>query len=179
MIYLIRHGQAAASWGDHPDPGLSDLGRTQAEAVAETLMREPIEHAFSSPMARCQETASFYGKASGFPITVEPKVTEIPTPAEVTDRVPWLRDLMSGEWSAAPAIVTKWRDDLLGKLAELPDHSVVFTHFVAINAVVGALEQLADVTVFRPNYCSVTQIERVGGVLRVAARGESLDTKVL
>ena len=179
MIYLIRHGQAAASWGDHPDPGLSDLGRTQAENVAATLISEPIEQAFTSPMARCQETASFYGKASGRELVIEPKVTEIPTPADITDRVPWLRGLMSGEWSDAPDLVTQWRDSLFSTLAQMPDHSVVFTHFVAINAVVGALEGRSDVTVFRPNYCSITKIERTGETLTVAARGESLETKVL
>jgi len=29
-IILIRHGEASASWGDDPDPGLSQLGENQA-----------------------------------------------------------------------------------------------------------------------------------------------------
>lgn len=36
-IYLIRHGQAAAGFDGHRDPGLSDLGRKQAIAVADDL----------------------------------------------------------------------------------------------------------------------------------------------
>ena len=179
MIYLIRHGQAAASWGAHPDPGLSDLGRMQAETVANSLSELGLAQAFTSPMTRCQETGSFFAGASGLDLQVEPHVTEIPTPAEVEDRVVWLRSLMSGDWSEAPGVVADWKANLLGTLYALPDQSVVFTHFVAINAVVGALEGTDQVTVFRPNYCSMTKIERTPDGLRLIARGESLETKVL
>jgi len=33
-IYLVRHGEAAASWGESSDPGLSELGWQQAEDAA-------------------------------------------------------------------------------------------------------------------------------------------------
>ena len=91
MIYLVRHGQAAASWGEHPDPGLSDLGRTQAKHAAEILNDKAIEHVYTRPMARCQETAAAFVLASNLQAVIEPRVTEIPTPSDVTDRVPWLR----------------------------------------------------------------------------------------
>ena len=148
MIYLIRHGEAAASWGSHPDPGLSENGRAQAETVAKALASETITNAITSPMARCQETGSFFANASGLELTIEPAVTEIPTPADVTDRVPWLRGLMSGQWADAPGLVRDWRQGLLDTLSALPDETVVFSHFVAINAVVGHLENPATVTGF-------------------------------
>lgn len=179
MIYLVRHGQAAASWGEHPDPGLSDLGRSQAKTAAESLSDKAIEHVFTSPMARCQETASAFSRTTNREAIIEPGVTEIPTPSDVTDRVSWLRSLMGGEWAAAPQIVTGWRQNLLQTINQLPDQSVVFTHFVAINAIVGALEHTDTVTVFRPNYCSITRVERRDGELSLVARGESLETKVL
>lgn len=179
MIYLVRHGEAAASWGSHPDPGLSDTGGAQAEAVAKVLMSEEIAQAITSPMARCQETASYFAKASGLDLRVEPSVTEIPTPAEITDRVPWLRALMSGQWSNAPDLVQNWRHKLVDTLTALPDNTVVFTHFVAVNAVVGSVEGTDNVTVFRPNYCSVTKLDNTTGALRLIEYGQSLDTKVL
>ena len=179
MIYLVRHGEAAASWGSHPDPGLSDTGRDQADTVAKTLMSERIAHAITSPMARCQETASFLAKSSGLALQVEPAVTEIPTPSEVTDRVPWLRTLMSGQWNEAPDLVQDWRRNLIDTLTSLPNETVVFTHFVAVNAVVGSIEGTDNVTVFRPNYCSVTKLDNTSGVLRLIERGQSLETKVL
>ena len=33
-LYLVRHGEAAAAWGDHDDPGLSPLGQAQATDAA-------------------------------------------------------------------------------------------------------------------------------------------------
>lgn len=179
MIYLVRHGEAAASWGSHPDPGLSETGKTQAEVVARGLMREPITQAITSPMARCQETASYFAKASNLPLTVQPAVTEIPTPSDVTERVPWLRGLMSGKWNDAPDLVKTWRNGLIDTLAALPDKTVVFTHFVAVNAIVGSVEGTDTVTVFRPNYCSVTKLDNTSGTLRLVERGQSLETKVL
>ena len=86
---------------------------------------------------------------------------------------------MSGDWQTAPSIVENWRSNLLETLNALPAQSVVFTHFVAINAIVGALEATDQVTVFRPNYCSITKIEKTPTGLRLVERGESLETKVL
>lgn len=179
MIYLIRHGEAASSWGEHPDPGLSDAGRTQSEVVAATLSDLQVERIYSSPMARCQETAMAFSNASGLPLITESNVTEIPTPSDVVDRVPWLRELMSGEWTHAPQLVQTWHHHLIHTISNLPPNTAVFTHFVAINAIVGHLEASNSVTVFRPNYCSVTKLESGDGEIKLVARGESLETKVL
>lgn len=179
MIYFVRHGEAAASWGEHPDPGLSDKGWIQAEAVAKRLIAMDISAALTSPMTRCQETASAYADVSGKVLTIEPYVTEIPTPDDVEDRRTWLRNLMAGDWETVPDLVQSWRRDLLKTVAELPDNTVVFSHFIAINAIVGHLTGASAVTVFRPNYCSITVLERNGTDLALVEQGDSLDTRVL
>ena len=179
MIYLVRHGEAAAGWGSHPNPGLSDTGQSQANAVAETLVSLDLRHAFTSPMHRCQETGAPFADRSGLALSITPEVTEIPTPNDIEDRVTWLRALMSGEWAAAPDMVQDWRTRLIDCVQNLPANSVVFTHFVAINAIVGHLEGTDAVTVFRPNYCSLTKIDNQSGALSLIARGKSLETKVL
>lgn len=179
MIYLIRHGEAASSWGEHPDPGLSDLGREQAATAADTLGQLGIDRAISSPMARCQETAQAFADLSGLDLKIAPNVTEIPTPSDITDRVPWLRNLMSGAWSDAPQLVQTWRHHLIRTVSQLPPNTAVFTHFVAINAIIGHLEETDAVTVFRPNHCSLTKLEPGTAGLKLIERGESLETKVL
>lgn len=179
MILLIRHGEAAAGWGDHPDPGLSDLGRAQAEAVSAILKELGAGHAVTSPMQRCRETAQPFEALSGLNAQVTPEVSEIATPAGVTDRVSWLRSLMTGSWSDAGPDLTRWRLDMSRIVSDLPDGTAVFTHFVAINALVGALEGDDRVTIFRPGHCSVTRLERRGGVLRVAEYGSESATRVL
>ncbi|MXY55949.1 MAG: histidine phosphatase family protein [Gammaproteobacteria bacterium] len=84
-ILLVRHGQAAAGFGSHRDPGLDDVGRAQAEAVAEELaarFEEPVP-IYSSPLKRAQETAAPLARRWGSEVILEPRVAEIPSPTEV------------------------------------------------------------------------------------------------
>ena len=179
MIFLIRHGEAAASWGDHPDPGLSDLGRAQAQAASEALVRLGAAGAVTSPMQRCRETAAPFEMRAGLSARVMPEVSEIATPESVPDRVSWLRELMTGTWDKGGEDLVRWRQEMTKSVHALPDGVAVFTHFVAINALVGALEGDDRVTLFRPGHCSITRLERRGGVLRVAEYGSESATRVL
>ncbi len=179
MIIFVRHGEAAAGWGSHPDPGLSETGRSQAEAVAETLMQHKPKRILSSPMQRCQDTAAPLARSLNLETVLEPDVSEIPTPAGIADRVSWLRGLMSGDWADAPDIVLDWRHRLLQRLTQLQDDTVVFSHFVAINAIVGAVEGRVDVTVFRPDHCSMTLLRPGPGQPELVARGNEAGTRIL
>ncbi len=179
MIYLVRHGEAAESWGAHPDPGLSETGRTQADTAAEALNVFEVKHAISSPMQRCQETSAPFISKSGLILTINPAVTEIPTPPEITDRVSWLRDLMLGSWETVPDSVQNWRNTLIQTVSNLPDETVVFSHFIAINAIVGQFENRSNVTVFRPDHCSITRLEITPSGLALVARGQEAGTKIL
>jgi probable phosphoglycerate mutase len=40
--FLVRHGEAAAHWGEEEDPGLSALGRQQAERAAGELLAQGV-----------------------------------------------------------------------------------------------------------------------------------------
>lgn len=56
QIWIVRHGEAAASWEKDPDPGLSNLGQLQAEETATALTNiVPLgAHLISSPLRRAQ-----------------------------------------------------------------------------------------------------------------------------
>jgi len=60
QIWIVRHGEAAASWEKDPDPCLSALGQSQAEETANALMGlVPMgAQLISSPLRRAQETAA-------------------------------------------------------------------------------------------------------------------------
>ena len=180
MITLVRHGEAAAKWGEHPDPGLSELGHNQAMTVAEQLSAHPISQIMTSPMQRCQETAQPLSERLSIAAVISREVSEIPTPPDLgLDRVDWLKGLMGGQWTEAPDLIQDWRAALIDKVQSLPNDTVVFTHFVAINAVVSALEGLAETTVFRPTYCSQTVLVRKGETLTVQQRGTEAVTRIL
>lgn len=179
MIYFVRHGEAEAGWGTAPDPGLSALGLKQAEAVAAELEKHSVSQILASPMRRCQETSRPYANLSGLPVATDPAVSEIPTPEGLSDRVEWLRGFMAGTWDAAPSAVADWRSDLISRLASIEDETVVFSHFIAINTIVGHLEGSDLVTSFRPGHCSVTILKRDGDTLSVERRGSEAATRVL
>ena len=179
MIYLIRHGEAAAGWGYHPDPGLSALGAKQAQAVAAQLNAATITNIISSPMQRCRETAAPLSDLLSLTPAIAPQVSEIGTPPDIGDRVTWLRGLMAGTWTEAGAPFVDWRARMGAFVDALPARTAVFSHFVAINALCGLLEQDDRVTVFRPGHCSVTRLERRDGRLRVAEYGSEAATRVL
>ncbi len=179
MIYLVRHGEAAAGWGQHPDPGLSEKGQAQAAGVADILQNKGIDHGLTSPMQRCQDTAAPFAATASFQLNIEPRVTEIPTPTGIEDRIDWLRNLMSGNWADTEELIKNWRRTLIETLSALPENTVVFSHFIAINAIVGHLEGSDAVTVFRPDHCSITQIQPSKSGLKLFARGKEAGTKVL
>ena len=177
MIYLVRHGEAAASWGAHPDPGLSEKGQAQAEAVADTLMDLGAKALISSPMQRCRETAAPFARKLGQGVAIEPAVSEIITPEGIDDRVTWLRELMAGDW---PETMSPWRENALDMIEGLHDGTVVFSHFVAINAIVGLVQKTPRVLVFKPDHCSVTKLERdADGTLKIARLGGDATTQIL
>ncbi|WP_353256429.1 histidine phosphatase family protein [Hyphomonas sp.] len=179
MIWLIRHGEAAAGWGDHPDPGLSAVGAKQAEAVAEILKGAGVQRVVSSPMQRCRETSAPLAAKLGLTPVIAPQVSEIATPPGTADRVDWLRTVMAGTWTSAGPDYSQWRSRMSTFAHDLPDGAAVFSHFVAINALCGSLEQDDRVTMFRPGHCSITRLERRHGQLRVAEYGSEAATRVL
>ena len=86
---------------------------------------------------------------------------------------------MAGTWTEAGAPFVDWRARMGAFVDALPARTAVFSHFVAINALCGLLEQDDRVTVFRPGHCSVTRLERRDGRLRVAEYGSEAATRVL
>ena len=58
-LYLVRHGAAASS--EAADPGLSEHGRRQAEAVAARLESFSVDALVHSPKRRARETAEIIG----------------------------------------------------------------------------------------------------------------------
>ena len=100
-MILLRHGQSAfnaaftANRVDPglPDPGLTELGRAQAQAAAEALKGARLARIIVSPYTRALETAAIVAAALDLPVVVNPLVRErcafscdIGTPASVLAR---------------------------------------------------------------------------------------------
>jgi len=178
-IYLVRHGKAAAGFGAHPDPGLDDTGRAQAQATAQQLAGLPKMPLYSSPLARAQETAQPLCNLWECDYQIEPRVAEIPSPTEdLAERSAWLSAAMAGGWDELDQTLIQWCQDLADCLLEFDRDVVMFSHFVAINAAVGVAMADQRMVVFRPDNASVTTLTNDSCTLKVKELGGEAVTKV-
>lgn len=182
-VLLVRHGRATAGWDVDPDPGLDDLGREQAEAMATSVAALGPLRLISSPLRRCRETASALERAWGIDAVIESRVAEIPSPEGIAmaDRVEWLRDAMRGDWTLMGARYTDYRDAAVQAIRELAladGDTVVCSHFVAINAIIGGVTADDRVLIRSLDNCSITVVEAVGGVLRLVEGGREAETLI-
>ena len=186
-LYMIRHGRPAAVWGqDDEDPGLDEAGRAQAEAARDWLLALPPSErprrVVSSPLRRCRETAEPTAVALGVVAEIDPSVGEIPTPRALSlaERGPWLRQAFQGAWHEIGGDLDydQWRQAVATSLLGRAD-TAVFSHYVAINAVVSQLTGDPKVLSFRPDHTSITVLETDGERLRLIAKGHEAATSVL
>lgn len=185
-LYMIRHGEAASGWDADTDPGLSDKGRVQAEAVARDIearvgRKLPL---ISSPLRRCRETSDPLAAMWSATPRIETRVGEIPSPIEdLKARGKWLRTFMSGTWAEGLKTqghldLNAWRQGVAEALIALSEDTVIFSHFVAINAATSAATNDDRVLSFWPDNCSVTVFETDGKTLKLLESGLEAVTKV-
>ena len=179
-LYLIRHGQASAGFDQASDPGLDAVGLAQAEAIANEL--EPLGPLpiVTSPLQRTRQTAAAFEKRWKVQARIEPAVAEIPSPTQdLQARADWLRQAMRGRWSALAPRYQEWRDQVVAALVALKATTVVTSHFIAINAAVGAATQDDRMICFEPDNCSCTRLEVRAGQLHLIELGRQRETRIL
>lgn len=166
-LTLVRHGEAAAGWGDADDPGLSELGRAQAVALADALAPAGPLPILVSPLRRTLETARPLADRWGVDPVVEASVGEIRTPEGITDRSTWLAGVLAGRWAEQDPQLRAWADELVAVLREQRADAVVVTHFVAINVALGRATGDDRVVNVRVGNASRTVFDNAGGELRL------------
>ena len=96
-IFLIRHGEAAQSWDQSADPGLSELGKEQALECFNTLYKNEDLNRFnlvSSPLKRAQETSLHFKKNLDKQLSLNEAFREIPSPGiSLLERKNWLQEV--------------------------------------------------------------------------------------
>lgn len=102
-FYLVRHGESEANaahrFAGRTDSPLTERGRKQAEAVAETLASVHFDRIMSSPLSRCRDTALVIARRHQLPVDLEPGLMEI----DVGDKAGALFDEVRG--------LPEWNDD--------------------------------------------------------------------
>jgi len=72
-IYLVQHGDKERAPGD---PGLTELGRHQAQVTARWLQGMGLNEVHSSPLRRARETAEAIARAAGLAVKVDSRLRE-------------------------------------------------------------------------------------------------------
>ncbi|MBU1194513.1 MAG: histidine phosphatase family protein [Proteobacteria bacterium] len=176
-IYLVRHGQASAGWGADIDPGLSALGRQQAQEAAKILALAGPVQILSSPMARALETARPLCELWQTEPVVELRVAEIPSPTEdLGQRTEWLHKIMQDKWPNLGSDLQRWRRRIIDTVEELTEDTVIFSHFIAINVLVGAATDNDLLVNFFPDNASITIFEVYHNHIHLVERGKEAGT---
>jgi broad specificity phosphatase PhoE len=134
----------------------------------------------SSPLRRCRETAAPLAARWGVDVRVEPMVAEIPSPEGVPmgERVNWLRQAMAGRWADLGPRYVDFRDGVAAFLSGCRVPTVVVSHFVAINAAIGAATDDDRVLIRMLDNCSITVVDVVDGRLILVEGGHEADTLI-
>jgi probable phosphoglycerate mutase len=183
-LILVRHGHQQPPGNGAPlpsewvDPPLSDIGRRQAEAVADALARERVDVVYCSSLRRARDTGEAIASRHGLEPTVLPELREVeifrdlPPETRVQDLLSELvrrgmveRFVRERSWDAYPFSESSasFRSRILtvmeGVLAMSEGlHVVVACHGGVINAYLGYLLGVTEDMFFRPAHGSVHRL---------------------
>ena len=188
-VYLIRHGEAIDGWTSL-DPGLSKIGKKQAEEL-KLILKEKLTNdtnIISSPLLRCEETANISVKDSKKKIIINGVFRELPSPIEDLDkRVKWLKRVLPLYWEDLDQDIESklsginyhlWRERIISKILSFKNDTIIFTHFVVINNIIGKIMSSNKIVNFYPENCSITEIGIENNKLELINLGNSSVTKV-
>ena len=178
---MVRHGRASAGWDTALDPGLDELGQAQAREAADQLQSLQLGNIITSPLLRCQQTAVPLAQMWNVVPQVCAEVSEIPSPKGVamSDRIVWLRQAMQGTWSELGSDYVAYRDCITEFVRGIQADTVIFSHFIAINAVIGGVLGDDRLVIRSLDNCSITIFERdATGTFSLVHGGHEADTLI-
>ena len=167
-VYLVRHGQAIAGGNTEPDPGLDPAGHEQAREAARRLSANGPLPIIASPLRRTRETAGPFELMWGQQARIESRVSEIPSDGmTLAERAEWLRTLPERRWSEMSETLLAWRRGIIECVSSISEDSVVVSHYMVINAVVGWVSSDDRLVCCHPLPGSCTVLERSGSSFRI------------
>ena len=179
-IWLVRHGEAVASFDQSTDPPLSDLGREQAGHSAERLSRCVPDDAqlLSSPKLRAVQTGEPFAALRESPLDIDRRFIELPSPGDLNERKDWIQRVLKGRWSELPESVHDWQRDIVATIEALQAPTVIFSHFLVINTVAAHMSGEDAVLQCLPANGSVHHLRVEEGSWQWVERGEMLQSVV-
>jgi 2,3-bisphosphoglycerate-dependent phosphoglycerate mutase len=104
-VFAARHGETdwnrEGRWQGHSGPGLNDMGRSQAAALAERLAAMGLDVIYTSDLPRALQTAEVVAKRLGVAMEADPAFREV----DVGDWAGLTRDVVAAR---DPEGYTRW-----------------------------------------------------------------------
>ena len=160
-IIFIRHGEASDAWGDHSDPSLSDNGLLQSNNLLNHEELQNLEDFsfISSPKSRAIETGKPLAKKFDKKLNIDDVFIEIPSKDITQDKKQeWLTNIIQTKKDNLPDFIQSWSDDIYFKTKSFKKNTIIFTHFMVINALLSKLSNEDTLMYFYPDYTSVIKI---------------------
>ena len=88
------------------------------------------------------------------------------------------KELKDKETMESSVNFTQWRENIMSNIYSLKKDTIIFTHFVVINAVIGEILKSDKIVNFQPSNCSITEISKKNDKLKIVKLGKSLESKV-
>ena len=111
-------------------------------------------------------------------VRIDESFRELPSLVSFEERAVGLKKVMRRTWDEVDDALIEWREAAWRSITSLNVDTVIFSHFMVINAIVGRLTGDERLVSFEPDYVSVTQLVGPGDGLELAALGEELETFV-
>ncbi|MDQ3886717.1 MAG: histidine phosphatase family protein [Actinomycetota bacterium] len=151
-LYVVRHGETEMStqrsYSGRREIPLTETGREQARRVGERLRDAGVDAIYSSPLSRAADTARAIAEATGAPLRIDQRLTEVDYgPLEGLDRE-GARERFGDAYQA-------WREDPMG--SPMP----------GTEPLVEALERARNVTAEAVAECQCPVLVGHQGILRL------------
>lgn len=167
-LILIRHAEPLEvhhSDGAPADPGLSELGRSQAKAVAGWLSRRSLDRVLSSPARRAVETANATAGLVGIEVAIDSRLRDanedaanyVPLEADrARDREDYLARVASYRESPRLRSITGRVNEAIGEcVSEARGQRIaVFCHGSVINVYAAGVLGLGSAAFLEAGYAS-------------------------
>jgi 2,3-bisphosphoglycerate-dependent phosphoglycerate mutase len=164
-LLLIRHARPErVEVTDGPaDPGLSPLGKRQADALAGWLATEPIAAIYASPLRRAQETAAPLAAKLGLPVALDPTLAEYDAEASAYIPIEELKAAGDPRWMQLPDDIPAFQKRVVAGVEAIVEATssgtvALVCHGGVLNVYLSWVLKTAHELFFLPHYTSIHRI---------------------
>ena len=72
----------------------------------------------------------------------------------------------------------EWKKGIIQSISDIERDTIIFSHFMVINCIVGWITKSKKLVTFYPDNCSITKLSKKGEEITLTEKGQELTTIV-